>query len=288
MTGYGRGQAQLGQGTITVELRSLNSRFLDLHLRLPPIMSVLEEPLSRHISRFFSRGRVNVYVSLSALGRPVPKLVLNRPLLEQYQKIAVELRAELDLSGPLELTPLLLNRELVVPEEPEVAEQELWEALEPAVNQALEQALAMRSSEGQRLAQDMLARLEHLEQLLEELEQRAPEIVEAYRNRLNERIGELMGEVPVDAQRIAQEVAIMADKCDITEEIVRARSHIAQFRSFLEREEPVGRRLDFLLQELNREANTIGAKSPDARVAQIVVELKSEIERLREQAQNVE
>ncbi len=145
MTGYGRGQAQLGQGTITVELRSLNSRFLDLHLRLPPIMSVLEEPLSRHISRFFSRGRVNVYVSLSALGRPVPKLVLNRPLLEQYQKIAVELRAELDLSGPLELTPLLLNRELVVPEEPEVAEQELWEALEPAVNQALEQALAMRS-----------------------------------------------------------------------------------------------------------------------------------------------
>ncbi len=112
--------------------------------------------------------------------------------------------------------------------------------------------------------------------------------MEAYRNRLNERIGELMGEVPVDAQRIAQEVAIMADKCDITEEIVRARSHIAQFRSFLEREEPVGRRLDFLLQELNREANTIGAKSPDARVAQIVVELKSEIERLREQAQNVE
>jgi uncharacterized protein (TIGR00255 family) len=288
MTAYGRGQAPAREGAWVVELRSVNSRYLDLHFRLPPGLMGLEDRLKKHLSQRMARGRVNVTVKAAGAAEAPPRLVLNRPLVREYRRVLEELRAELGSDQDPGLAPFLANRDLILVEEADPDLEAMWSELAPAVEAALEELEAMRLAEGAHLAADLAERLDRLAGLLQEAAAAAPEVAEAYRQRLHERIAKLLPDVEADPQRLALEVAVIADKCDITEEAVRAQSHLEQFRAFLAAAEPVGRKLDFLLQELNREANTMSSKLPDAPASQLVVEIKAELERLREQVQNLE
>jgi len=288
MTGYGRGQAPAGEGCWVVELRTVNSRFLDPHLRLPSGLIGLEDRVKKYLGERLSRGRASLTLTSSGAVIAPPRLALNRPLLREYRRVLDELREELGSDDDPGLAPYLANRDLILAEDETPDLDVLWAQVLPALDQAIAQADAMRAAEGAALAQDLGERLERLEALFSQAAARAPEIVQNYRQRLGERLAKLMETPEVDPQRLALEVAVIADKCDITEEAVRARSHLEQFRSFLRAPEPVGRKLDFLLQELNREANTMGSKSPDAGASQLIVELKAELERVREQVQNIE
>ena len=288
MTAYGRGQAPVLDGHWVVEIRTLNSRFLDFHPRIPPGLTALEERIKKRISLGLTRGRVNLSIKSSGAAEPPPKLSLNRPLVRAYKLVLDELRQELSLDCSVGLEPFLNNRDMVLSEEEPPDLEQLWNSLLPALDQALDGVDEMRAQEGATLAQDLIQRIDRLEGLFRQVAERTPEIVEGYKQRLNARIAELLDNAEPDPQRIAMEVAFLADKCDVSEEQVRAQSHLEQFRAFLELEEPVGRKLDFLLQELNREANTMGSKSPDADASTVVVEIKAELERVREQVQNLE
>ncbi len=289
MTAYGRGQSPTPEGgSWHVELRTVNSRYLDHHLRLPPGLMGLEDRIKKYLGQRLTRGRVNLTVTSSGVTSAPPRLVLNKGLVKEYRRVLEELKRELGVETDPGLAPFLANRDLVLAEENAASLDELWAALEPALAGALDEAEAMRAAEGAALAQDLGERLDRLERLFKEVGGRSPELVENYRQRLQERIAKIMEDPQPDPQRLALEVAVMADRCDITEEAVRAASHIEQFRAFLQAEEAVGRKLDFLIQELNREANTMGSKSPDADMAQHIVEIKAELERVREQIQNIE
>ncbi|ADK85443.1 domain of unknown function DUF1732 [Desulfarculus baarsii DSM 2075] len=288
MTGYGRGQSTALDGQWIVEIRTVNSRFLDIHLRAPSGLAALEDRIKKFLAARLSRGRVSITISASGAAEPVPRLVLNRPLFKQYRQIVRELEQELGVSGNGNVWPYINCREMILTMDADPDMDVYWAQLEPAMLAALDELDAMRAAEGDSLRRDFLERLERLEGFFGQAAARSPQIVENYRQRLTERIGKLLDEGRADPERLALEVAIIADKCDITEEAVRAASHLEQFRAFLEAGEPVGRKLDFLLQELNREANTMGSKSPDAQASAMVVEMKAELERLREQVQNIE
>jgi uncharacterized protein (TIGR00255 family) len=291
MTAFGRGSAPYGDGYWQVELKCVNSKFLDYQLRLPARLAVLEERVKKYVGSRLSRGRISIFVTLNGAAAAGQTLSLNLPLLEEYKKIAARLQAELGTSfAKPDLGYLLNNRDLVISSEKEEDEDDIWNSLYPALEQALGEACSMRAAEGAYLAEDISRRLELLADFIDQLERLTPLIIEHYRQRLGERIARLLQDQPAPdlEQRLAQEVAIVTDKCDISEELVRVRSHLAQFRAFLKAAQPVGRKLDFLLQELNREANTIGSKSPDAQAINLVVSLKAELERVREQAQNIE
>ena len=289
MTGYGRGQTAVADGQWIVEFRTVNSRFLDVHLRAPSGILALEDRIKKAIGARISRGRVNISITASGAVEATPKLVLNKPLFDQYREVVRQVETELGMDRPVGALPYLNYRDMILTEEQTPDLDNTWSQLEPAISLALDEAEQMRVAEGESLKQDFVTRLGRLDGLFKEAAKRSPEIVENYRQRLQERVAKLMnGDMEPDPERLATEVAIIADKCDITEEAVRAQSHLEQFQTFLEDAEPVGRKLDFLLQELNREANTMGSKSPDAAASSVVVEIKAELERLREQVQNIE
>ncbi len=288
MTGYGRGQSDAGEGSWVAELKTVNSRYLDFHLRLPPGLAALEERIKKHLAARLTRGRVNLTVTASGAAGATPRLVLNRPLVREYKRVLAELQQELGISQDPGIMPFLHNRDLILSQEEGPDPEALWRQLEPALSLALAEVEQMRAAEGRALAEDLGARLEVVDRLFRQAAARSPEVVAGYRERLRERIAALTADSEPDPQRLALEVAVIADKADITEEAVRAASHIEQFKAFLQNGEPVGRKLDFLLQEMNREANTMGSKTPDAAAGQIIVELKAELERIREQVQNIE
>lgn len=288
MTAFGRGQAQAHDGAWVVELRCVNSRFLDPHFRLPHGLAGLEDRIKKALAVRLTRGRINIAVKAAGAVEAPPKLILNKPLVHEYKRVLEELKTELGLSGDPGLGPFLANRDLVLVEDASPDLDQLWAELEPAFSQALDEVEAMRSTEGANLAKDLAERLDLLEELFSQAAAQAPLVVENYRVKLKDRVAQIMADLEPDANRLAMEVAILADKCDVTEEAVRAQSHLAQFREALEASEPVGRKLDFLLQELNREANTMTSKLPDAKASQLCVDIKTELERLREQVQNIE
>lgn len=288
MTAYGRGQSPAGEGSWIVELRTVNSRFLDPHLRLPSGLAALEDRVKKYLGERLTRGRANLVITASGAVEAPPRLVLNRALVHEYRRVLEELKAELGVQLDPGLAPFLSNRDIILTEENPLDPEATWAALEPALRQALDEAEAMRQAEGAALAQDLAQRLDRVGELFGQAAARSPEIVANYRQRLAERLAKILEQPEVDPQRLAVEVAIIADKSDVTEEAVRAASHLEQFRAFLQASEPVGRKLDFLIQELNREANTMGSKSPDALASQLIVELKAELERIREQVQNIE
>ncbi|KMY65944.1 hypothetical protein AAU61_18310 [Desulfocarbo indianensis] len=288
MTAFGRGQAQAHDGAWVVELRCVNSRFLDPHFRLPHGLAGLEDRIKKALAVRLTRGRINIAVKAAGAVEAPPRLILNKPLVHEYRRVLEELKAELGLSGDPGLGPFLANRDLVLVEDASPDLDQLWAELEPAFRQALDEVEAMRSTEGANLAKDLAERLDLLEELFSQAAAQAPLVVENYRVKLKDRVAQIMADLEPDANRLAMEVAILADKCDVTEEAVRAQSHLGQFRESLEANEPVGRKLDFLLQELNREANTMTSKLPDAKASQLCVDIKTELERLREQVQNIE
>jgi uncharacterized protein (TIGR00255 family) len=288
MTGFGRGETD-GRGRVyTVEVQSVNHRFLEARCRLPKRLAGLEPRVQRAVQQRFARGHLEVSVQEKDLEGRTRTLKIDLALARQYVESLQTLQREMDLPGQVTLEMLAGQRELISVEESEETLDEAWAELEPALLSALDALATMRCQEGAALTQALRRYLDEIEGTLSRVLGRTSDLVTAHRNRLRERVAELLdGRLP-DPLRLEQEVALLAERGDVAEECDRLRSHLTQFRETLDQSGPQGRRLDFLLQEMNREANTIGSKAADASLAQDVVELKTAIERLREQVQNIE
>lgn len=287
MTGFGKGEASDGQSRAVVEVRTVNSRYCDVAPRLPQPLSSLEPRLKEAVQATISRGRIEVSVLFEGAGAGASIPILNLDVARGYLEGLSRLKEAIGVEGTLDLGAVAALPDVFRYASDGIDLEAAWALVERATSAALEQCNRMRQAEGGLLRRDFEARIEALETLLREVEALAPGRVTAARDRLRERLAQLLSN-EVDPDRLAAEVAILADRMDITEECVRFHSHNEQFLRSLERDEPVGRRLNFLLQEMGREANTIGSKANDAAIAHLVVEMKEEIERLREQAQNVE
>jgi uncharacterized protein (TIGR00255 family) len=286
MTGCGKGAASDAAWEVTVELKSVNHRFLDVACRLPRNLGFLEEPLRRMLAGSLRRGHVETWISLRSLGAGETTLTLDEALARQYLQAAETLQ-RLGAAGNLSPAALMQLEGVLTRQETALDEEAVLPLFRAACGDALAQLTAMRGAEGEQLKADLQAHLAQVVRLREEIAALAPQVVEDYRERLQSRLAQLPV-TPVEPQRLAQEVALLADRCCIDEELSRLQSHIGQFRIVLEAPGEAGKKLDFLIQEMNREANTIGSKANHAGIAQRVVELKSEIEKLREQVQNVE
>ena len=291
MTGFGRATREDGRIGLEVEARSVNHRHLDLRIRLPRAFADQENRLKQRIGSRLSRGKVDVTVNL-VMGTAATRLEIDETIAAQYVEAAGRLRAAHDLGEGLDVSSLLSLPGVTTLVETEVEPEHLLGPLDEAIDEAIDALIAMRLAEGETLATEFEGRLQTVAGLADAFEARAGEVVEVAKQRLRKRAEQIEREVGLmDQARLHQEIVIAADKLDITEELVRLRSHVDQFRETLAGAgpgEPVGRRLDFLLQELGRETNTVGSKANDAPLAQDVVELKTELERIREQVQNVE
>lgn len=289
MTGYGRCETSDGSRNIIVEMKSVNHRYLEINMRVTREYGFLEDSIKKYISSLISRGKVDVYISVGSSDNTEAEVSVNMPLAKAYADALTKISQEC-CGVTNDLTASLIAKYpdvLTVRKKPEDEEQILSEVM-PAVEAALNDFIAMRISEGERLKKDISDRCGHIIEMVGEIEQRAPQIVVEYKEKLTERIRDLLDGAPIDEQRIATEAAIFADKIAVDEETVRLRSHFIQMKTVLEQDGPIGRKLDFIVQEMNREANTIGSKITDSVLAHKVVDIKSEIEKIREQIQNIE
>lgn len=289
MTGYGRAREMLHKRDITVEVRSVNNRYLDCTVKLPRMYTFAEDAVKQRVQQAISRGKVDVFITVDATAADVAKVAVNRELAAQYAAALHEL-AEVCAPTAYQVTPETLAR---FPDVLSVtkADEDL-ETVSGDLCAVLDEALAaynaMRAVEGGKLAEDIGSRLDNIIAYTEKVEARSPETVAEYRRKLTARMQEVLQSTTIDEQRILTEAAIYADKIAVDEETVRLRSHVAQLRTMLDSDEPMGRKMDFLIQEVNRESNTIGSKCNDVAIAQVVVGLKAEVEKMREQVQNVE
>jgi len=291
MTGFGRGEASGKRGSWIVELRAVNHRYLDIGIKLPRRFMSWEDRIKKEISSFHIRGRVDVYVTFNDEGAETYRLKADLRLAREYWACLKDIAEDLSIPGEPDLTMLASYRDIIAsPDEEAGGEllEELWPALRAAIGAALEECHQMRQSEGEALQKDLLERLYSFQQKIDEIAQSLPQIMEKRETGLQERLDNLLSGVDIDPVRIAQEVAILVDKTDVSEEIVRLRSHVEQFQGFLNLDEPVGRRLDFLVQEFLREVNTIASKISNAETAHLTVGMKNDLEKIREQVQNLE
>lgn len=293
MTGYGRGTCQAFGRRVTVEIRTVNHRFFDMKLRSPWIDASFEAQVSARVRQSIERGAITVGFRDDLAAEAAPEVRVNVPLAKGYFGALETLRRELGLQDPVPLELLAQMRDVIVVGEPEVSGEALYLAVRPALEAALEALASMRALEGQALGNDMRGRLGRLEALRGDIAGYAAAAPELYKKRLEERLARLLKPGDVDPARLAQEVAVLADRSDVSEELVRLDSHFAQFGGLLAETGPVGRKLEFVLQEINREFNTIASKLPGAgptagELSHRVVEAKAELEKLREQVQNVE
>lgn len=288
MTGFGQGEASDGQCSVKVEIKSVNHRYLDLFLRLPKQYNQLEEPLRSAISSRIARGRIEVTVFVEEFQEKERNVQINKALLQGYLGALRSIKDEIGSSESITLGQVLSLPDIFVVEEQELDWESLHKTLVEAVNKALDGLEAMRSIEGQRLAADMLEKILLVEKNAQEIAKIAPQVVVDYRNRLRERLGDLLDGTTISEERFLGEVAIFADRCSIDEELVRLASHIQQLRESFSSKQPIGRKLDFLIQEMNREVNTMGSKGNNVQIASFVVTMKSELEKVREQIQNIE
>lgn len=290
MTGYGRAESVLDNKKLVAEIKSLNHRYMEIYVRLSAALFPLELEVKKKIGDRFSRGRVEVNIRMDAeqgAGLEVP-LELNIPLVRQYFALYGKIKQEFKLKDEITLEMLAGIKDAIVPCEEAMDLENIWKRLEAVLDEAIDSLVEMRTNEGESLCRDLIARVDILAGCMGLIASRAPQVVQEYQKRLTERVKELAGGVFIDEARMAQEVAIMAERSDITEEIVRFGSHIDQLRDMLKSDEAVGRKLDFLIQEMNREVNTIGSKTGDVEISRHVVEMKSELSKLREQVQNIE
>lgn len=288
MTGFGRCQKTLDSRDITVEIKAVNHRYLEFSSRLPRSLGFIEDKLKAQVQSRIARGKVEVSVTVTEQKGSASRVTLNEGLALSYLEELRIFARKNGLTDDLTLSDFCRLPDLFTTRMAEVDEDALWRDISETADGALDSFIAMRRREGEKLSADLAAKLYNILTLVEAVERRSPETVEAYRQRLYKKLGELLADRQIDDSRVLTEAALFADKVAVDEETVRLRSHIDQFRHILTLEEPVGRKLDFLVQEMNREANTIGSKAQDAEMARIVVELKSEIEKVREQIQNIE
>jgi len=287
MTGCGRCQLARGDWEITVELKSVNHRFLDISMRLPRSLSFLEETVRQVLSGGMKRGHVDVFVTVRRVGSSERQVEVDEPLANAYAAAAEKLSRLTGMENTLTMAQLMRMEGVVTLAEADMDEEAVAALTRETAQGALAQLDDMRLKEGVNLRADLAEHLDKAAALREKVLERAPHVVEEYRARLTQKLQNLPIE-PVEPQRLAQEVAILADRCAIDEELSRLDSHIGQLRRYFDVQGEVGKKMDFLIQEMNRETNTIGSKASDALIAQCVVDMKSEIEKLREQIQNVE
>lgn len=287
MTGFGRCRKEFANFTITCEVRSVNHRFCEFHFRMPRELLRLEEKLKKKMSKYVHRGRMDVFITIEGEGFLTPKIHIHWGLLDEYYRSLLQIQEKYGLENHLTLQDLLNREEFITFLEEDEENEELERIILDTVEQATIQLQQMRLTEGEALKKDLLVQLEKIEKKVHHLKRYAPEVVQQYAGRLRKRMEEFSNG-QLDEIRLINEVAIFADKADINEELTRLISHIAQFKQILNEDRPIGRKLDFLLQEMNREINTIGSKANDSKIAVEVVEMKSLLEKMKEQVQNVE
>ena len=288
MTGYGRAEDTLNGCTITVELRSVNNRYLDCNVRMPRLYLFAEETIKSRVQNTISRGKVDVFVTLDSTGGEQVQVSVNQPLADGYYAALTQLAERYGLSKDISVSLLSRFPDVLLAEKAEEDVEQRAQDICSVLDRALADFDQMRTREGARLETDVLSRAARIEELVGKVEERSPQTVAEYRAKLEARMNEVLSNTQLDPARILTEAAIFADKVAVDEETVRLRSHIGQLRHMLEQGGATGRKLDFLIQEFNREANTIGSKCSDVTLARVVVELKGEIEKIREQVQNIE
>ena len=288
MTGYGRAESSKGALEFSVEIRSGNNRFREIILRLPQSLQPSEDRIRSIVSSRLRRGRIEVSIQIKDNGDKGLNLELNRPLVRAYATIFNELNEELGCKQPIDLSFFSQLKDTIIVKQDSVDLERIWPDLKDVLDKALLSLETMRMDEGKALEEDFLLRLNRIKGDIEEIRNRAKVTVEEYRDKLIQKINKLIEGIDIAEDRLMQEVALMADRSDITEELIRVESHLDQFRSYMNQDDVIGRRLDFLLQEINREVNTMASKAADSFVSQLVVDIKAELERLREQIQNVE
>ncbi len=289
MTGYGRGEVQNDLYKFKVEIKAVNHRYNDIVIKMPRHISYLEERIKKIIKEKIKRGKVDVYINLEYINESSIAVNVDIPLAKSYKLALEELVKDLELEDNIRLNNILGIPEIVKTERKELDEDLIWVCLSEALHIAVDNIVNMRELEGKELKLDILEKLSNIEEIADQVEKRAPNVVLEYKDKLRERIKTLLEDNAVlDEDRLGSEVVFFADRCSIDEEIVRLSSHIKQFRIILDEDDSVGRKLDFLTQELNREINTIGSKANDLIITNHVVNLKAEIEKIREQIQNIE
>ncbi len=288
MTGYGRARETKNKRDITVEVRSVNNRYLDCSVKMPRAYVFAEDAIKARVQKAISRGKVDVFVSIDTSAADVAVVSVNEPLARGYYEALIRLRDSFSLEGDITAVTLARFPDVLTVTKAEEDLEAISGDICAVLDKALEAYNAMRSVEGGKLAQDILGRVDTIETVVGRVEERSPQTVAAYRERLENKMREVLQSTAIDESRILTEAAIFADKIAVDEETVRLRSHIAQLRDMLRSGEPVGRKLDFLIQEVNRECNTIGSKCNDLSITQDVVGMKAEVEKIREQVQNIE
>jgi len=288
MTGYGRAQQIINGRDITVELKGINHRFFEFNARVPRSYGYVEEPIKSLLQSKVSRGKIDVNISIYNVDMPSEEVAVNTELARNYLEALREAADTLGVQDDLKISHFTRFNDIFTIRKKEEDEEEIVSAVKAVAEQAIERFIQMRAIEGDKLKEDLLEKAASIESAVTVIEEKSSHMAEDYRNRLYQRLSEILHDTKIDEQRILTEAAIFAEKTAVDEETVRLKSHIAQFRQLLESETAVGRKLDFLIQEFNREANTIGSKIQNVEVTKIVVDIKSDIEKIREQIQNIE
>ena len=288
MTGYGSAKGTVEDLEIRVELKSVNNRYLDTSVRLPRSFLFAEEMVKSHVQKHISRGKVDVFINVDSSAAGDMTVKVNEALLKGYVDAIRHIAVEYDLSDDLTAQSVSRFPDVLTVEKKDLDAEAISAGMEKIVEEALKDFDAMRTREGEKLRDDVLTRLGTIRSLVETVEEKAPETVASYRRRLEQKMAEVLGTAGIDENRILAEAAIFADHIAVDEETVRLRSHMAQLTGMINGNSPTGRKIDFLIQEFNREANTIGSKCQNSEIAHVVVDLKSEIEKIREQIQNIE
>lgn len=295
MTGFGRGQYEDENFSVTVEMKTVNHRYNEVAIRLPRFLNPLEDKIRKTILKTVNRGRIDVFINADYTSSENCTLKVDKNLAAAYHKALQEVGAaigleELNINSAQEVMYLSRCQDVINVKEGFFDVETVWPKVEQAVKEALDNLVTMRETEGGNIYGDFIYRADLIAEKLTKIEERSPMVVEEYQAKLTDRLNNLLADynITVEPERLLQEVAIFADRASITEEIVRLKSHIKQFKNIINSDQPVGRKLDFLIQEFNREANTIASKANDYTLAQIVVEIKAEIEKIREQIQNIE
>lgn len=288
MTGFGRAQKEIDGYVITVEIKSVNHRYFEFSSRIPRQYGFLDEKLKSFINSKVSRGKIECYVTVEALNTDTADVVVNHTLANAYVNALKEIAVTYDLKDDFGASAISRFPEVLVVRKSEEDEEKLWNYVKEVCDEAIKKFIAMRTVEGAKMKDDIYSRGQYILDCVSYIEERSPQTVKEYNDKLVERVHELLGDVSLDENRILQEVAVYADKVAVAEETVRLRSHIDQLNTFISSDEPVGRKMDFLVQEINRETNTIGSKANDVDIARKVVDIKAEVEKIREQIQNIE
>ncbi|WP_160675748.1 YicC/YloC family endoribonuclease [Clostridium sp. C8-1-8] len=289
MTGFGRASSDENSArSFSLEMKSVNHRYLDINIRMPKSMIPLEERIRRIVGERLNRGKVDIFLNYKNYGQFDTVAKLNTELADSYVSCLKQIKDRYSLKDELNLNLISKFPDVIVLEEQEENLEEIWNELMPLVNRALDTIINMRETEGQKLYEDIIFKSNDIEENVKKIEKKCPEVLKAYKEKLKEKLQGILENIELDENRLAMEVAIFADKSTIDEEITRLYSHINQLRGTLLLKEPIGRKLDFIVQEMNREANTIASKSTDLEITNLVINIKNMIEKIREQIQNIE